>query len=339
MKYFSVLCLLVFQAVAVADDADRLKASVTEQSVLETYKRMEQADRQGDAEAWFGLRDKKSLDAMNPAVKAAIRKGGRSRPAVKYEPLVVRTGNGSAVLMGKITDPAAGTTQFQSVLFVSEADGWKVSRELFSETAFDPFVLHGLLPPESGAFIRAGSPWKKVPYAAFNTAVLGKKEITWKMQAIYDESFVYIRFEWISDIPAPGSKISPETAAAGKTGGPPPPPAIQIKVNSAEPGGRSLTVAASDMMSSSGANKASVNYSMQVKNAAGDDIFAYSLGNDSNGRLLSVQGRYIDVRIPLSGLEVAETAKPKIELEEVSSVLRLMPYTAEHFAPAAAGRE
>src|SRR5215470_10262483 len=131
MKYSSVLCLLVFQAVAVADDADRLKASVTEQSVLETYKKMEQADRQGDAEAWFGFRDKKSQDAMNPAVKAAIRKGGRARPTVKYEPLVVRTGNGNAVLMGKLTDPTAGTTQFHSVLFVTEEGGWKISRELF----------------------------------------------------------------------------------------------------------------------------------------------------------------------------------------------------------------
>src|SRR5262249_51625166 len=121
MNYCTVLCLVVFQAVAVADDAARVKASATEQSVLETDKRVEEADRKGDAEAWFGLRDKKSQDSMNPAVKAAIRKGGRARPAVKYEPLVVRTGNGSAVLMGRISDPTAGTTQFQSVLFVTEA--------------------------------------------------------------------------------------------------------------------------------------------------------------------------------------------------------------------------
>src|SRR5215831_6169770 len=109
MNYCTVLCLLVFQAVAVADDADRVKPSATEQSVLDTYKRMEEADRKGDAEAWFGLRDKKSQDAMNPAVKEAIRKGGRARPAVKYEPLVVRTGAGNAVLTGKVTDPTAGS--------------------------------------------------------------------------------------------------------------------------------------------------------------------------------------------------------------------------------------
>jgi len=330
MNYCTVLCLVVFQALAVADDADRVKPSAADQSVIETYKRMEEADRKGDAEAWFGLRDKKSLDAMNPAVKEAIRKGGRSRPAVKYEPLVVRTGNGSAVLMGRITDPTGGTTQYHSVLFVTEAGGWKVSRELFSETAFDPFVLHGMLPPESGAFIRAGSPWKKVAYAGLNTAVLGKKEVTWKMQAINDESFVYIRFEWISDIPAPGSKIAPESAAVGKTGGPPAPPAMQIKVTGAEREGRNLTIAASDVMSSSGA-KFTVSYSMHVKNAAGDDIFEYSLGNDNGGRLLNVQGRYIEVRIPMGGLDVTETAKPKMQLEEVSSVLRLLPYTVEHF--------
>ncbi len=331
MKHCALLCLLVLQAAAAADDADRVKTAAGEQSVLETYKRMEEADRKGDTEAWFGLRDKRSLDAMSPAVKAAIRKSGRARPEVKYEPLVVRTGNGSAVLTGRITDPASGSTQYQSVLFVTEAGGWKISRELFSETPFDPFVLHGLLPPESGAFIRAGSPWKKVAYAALNTAVLGKKEVTWRMQAIYDEAFVYIRFEWISDIPAPGSRIPPESAAAGKTGGPPAPPTVQIKVTGSEPEGRNLTVSATDVMTSSGSGKATVSYSLQVKNAAGDDIFEYSLGNDSSGRLLSVQGKYIEVRIPLGGLDVSEAAKPKIQLEEVSSVLRLLPYTVEHF--------
>jgi len=332
MTYLTVLCLLVFQLSATAaDDADRIRTSAAEQSVLETYKRMETADRKGDVEAWFAFRDKKSLDAMNPAVKAAIRKGGRARPQVQYEPVIVRTAASNAVLIGKITDPAAGTTQYQSILFTTEDGAWKVSRERFSESPFDPFVLHGLLPPEGGAFTRAGSPWKKIPYAGVNTAVLGKKEVMWKVQAIFDESFVYVRYEWVSDIPAPGSRVPPDCAAEGKTGGPPPPPVMQIKVTGAEPQGRSLTVAANDVVSATGANRFTVSYSMTVKNAAAEDIFDYSLGNDSSGRLLSVQGRYIEVRIPLSGLDVTESAKPKIQLEEQGSVLRILPYAVEHF--------
>jgi hypothetical protein len=328
----TVLCAFLLQQVLTVSDADGVKPAASEQSVLAAYKRMEDADRKGDAEQWFALRDKKTLETMNAAVKDAIRKGGRARPAVKYEPLTVRIRSDRAVLLGRVTDPAAGTTQFQSVLFVVEDGTWKVSREQWGESAFDPFVLHGLLPPETGAFIRAGLPWKKVAYATINTEVLGKKDVMWKMQATFDESFVYIRYEWIAEIPSPGARIKPELAEAGKTGGPPAPPAMLIKATDAAGGTHSLTVSACDVVSAAAANHYTVNYSMSVKNAAGEDVFEYSLANDTTGHLLSVQDRYIDVRIPLGGLDVTEASKPAIRLEEAGSVLRILPYSAERFA-------
>jgi hypothetical protein len=319
----------------VGSDADGVKPGASEQSVVAAYKRMEEADRKGDAELWFSLRDKKTVDSMNPAVRDAIRKGGRKRPAVQYEPLTVRVRNDRAVLIGKVTDPAAGTTQYQSVVFVVEGGGWKVSREQWNDSPIDPFVLYGLLPPETGSFIKSGLPWKRVAYATINTEIVGKKEITWKMQATFDESFLYIRYEWPTEIPQPGAKVKPELAASGKTGGPAPPPPMQIKIRGLGPehdtGQHDLTVSVNDVVSAASGHF-SVNYAMAVKNAAGDDVFEYLAGNDSVGHLLAVQDRSIDLRIPLGGLGLNDIAKVTAQLEEAGTVLHVLPYTVERFS-------
>src|SRR5215471_1471915 len=131
----AIICALLLDQSLVGNDADGAKTpSASEQSVAAAYKKMEEADRKGDAELWFSLRDKKTVESMSPAVRDAIRKGGRARPGVRYEPLSVRVRPDRAVLIGKVTDPAAATTQYQSVVFSIENGAWKVSREQWSET-------------------------------------------------------------------------------------------------------------------------------------------------------------------------------------------------------------
>jgi hypothetical protein len=332
----AVLCVLLLEQSMTGSDADGAKPAATEQSVVAAYKKMEEADRKGDAEAWFSLRDKKTLESMSPAVKDAIRKGGRKRPAVRYEPVTVRVRNDRAVLIGKVTDPAAGTTQYQSVVFVVEDSAWKISREQWSETPIDPFVLYGLLPPESGAFIRAGLPWKRIAYATVNTEIVGKKEVTWKMQAVFDESFLYIRYEWPTEIPQPGAKLKPELGAAGKTGGPPPPPAMEIKLRGLgaeyDSGQHDMSVSVTDVVSTGSGGHFSVNYSMAVKKVAGEDVFEYLSANDSVGHLLAVQDRFIDLRIPLGGLGPTDHAAVSTTLEEAGTVLHVLPYKVELFS-------
>jgi hypothetical protein len=304
---------------------------------------MEQADRQGDGQLWFSLRDRRTLDTMDAGLKASIRKGGHPRPSVRYEPATVRVSVDRAIVIGKVVDPDAGTAQFQNVLFVVESGAWKVAREQWSDSPFDPFVVYGLLPPEPGSFSRSGS-WRHVPYANPNLQTLGKKDQVWKMQATFDEAYLYVRYEWATEIPAPGARVRPELAEAGKTGGPPPPPSMRIKVAVEEADGniapRELTIAVSDVVSTRGAfesqakgaaNRFFVGYSLFVKNAAGEDIFEYALGNDSTGRLLTVQDRVIEVRIPLGGLGIGSRSKAKLQLEEVGAVLRILPYTVERF--------
>jgi hypothetical protein len=70
-----------------------------------------------------------------------------------------------------------------------------VAREQWSDRPFDPFVLFAWLPPEAGAFLRDGAPWKGIAYATPNPRVLGKSEMPWKIQATMDESYLYVRFE------------------------------------------------------------------------------------------------------------------------------------------------
>jgi len=204
-------------------------------------------------------------------------------------------------------------------------------------------VIYGLLPPDPGSFARSGS-WRRVPYASPNLQILGKKDVIWKMQATFDEAFLYVRYEWAAELPAPGARVKPELADAGRTGGPPPPPPMRIKVTGADvdPSDtqRELTFSVSDVLSTRGAFDGQakgaskgffVGYSLYVKKASGEDVFDYSLGNDSSGHLLAVQDRFIEVRIPLGGLGIGERTQSKLQLEEADAVLRILPYTVERF--------
>src|SRR6202011_3681608 len=100
---------------------------------------------------------RKTLDSMDATVKEAIRKGGRSRPAVQYEVVAIHTLGTQAVLTGKVADPQGGTVQYCMLLFGMEDQQWKIGREQWSDTPFDPFVLSAWMPPEDGAFLRAGA--------------------------------------------------------------------------------------------------------------------------------------------------------------------------------------
>jgi hypothetical protein len=60
-----------------------------------------------------------------------------------------------------------------------------------------------MIPPAVGAFERAGAPWQNVA-PAFDKADAAKHG--WQVRATYDESFLYIRIESSTPIPAPGSQ-------------------------------------------------------------------------------------------------------------------------------------
>ena len=336
---FAFCLLLLHQAAALAGQ----NWSGAEQAVVDTFKRMEEADRKGDGQLWFTLRDHKTLDSMDAKVKELILKGGHGRPGVQYEVIAVRVRGEQAVLTGKVTDPQAGTVQHATVLFAMEYQQWKIAREQWSDTAFDPFILSAWMPPDDGAFLRAGAPWKGIPYATPNTQVLGKQEMPWKIQATMDESFLYLRFEANAPVLQPGARLGPQAGKTGVTGGLPPPPPMRIKIipTADPPTDPEYIVSVSDLVSTHGgfdsqgkseASRYSVAYSLFVKNGAGEDIFQCTIGEETTSRLLAVQGRFIDVKLPLSGLGAEGPRTANVTMEEADSVLRVLPYQVEAFS-------
>jgi len=338
MKVLATICLLlVTQSAPAAPDT---VSRAGEQAVLSAYKQMEEADRKGDGQLWFSLRDRKTQDTMNQALKDAIRKGGRSRPNIRYEPLGTQVDKNRAVILGKVSDPDAGSVQYDAVLFAIEDGGWKVAREQWSEKPFDPFVMYALLEPEDGSFLRSGAPWKPVPYATANTQTVRKEDVNWKIQGVFDEAFVYVRFEAAQPIPAAGSKVKPEFGKAGRTGGPPPPQPMLIRVSVPSLDSRkeyavsvSALVATTDAADAKGklSKSYSATYSLFVKNADGDEVFESTLGDGTSSRMLSVHDRFIDVRIPLAGFGAGPVNQLKVDLEDADSVLRVLPYHVEAF--------
>jgi hypothetical protein len=314
-----------------------------EQRVLVAYRQMEEADRHGDGQLWFSLRDRKTLDSMDAKVKEMILKGGRARPSVQYDALAVRVRGSQAVLAGKVSDPPGGTTQYATVLFTAEDREWKVAREQWSDRPFDPFVLSAWLPPEDGTFLRDGAPWKGIAYAPPNTQVLGKLEMVWKIQATMDESFLYVRFEANAPLLAPGAKLGPQAGRTGTTGGLPPPPPMRVKIlPSAEPPvtDPEYVISVTDLVSThrgfdtrdkAESNYYSVAYALLVKNGAGQEIFESTIGEDAESLLLAVEGRFIDVKFPLNGLGVENPRKDQVEMEEADAVFRVLPFKVEAY--------
>jgi len=313
-----------------------------EQGVLAAYRQMEQADRRGDGRLWFSLRDRKTLDSMDARVKEMILKGGRARPSIQYDALAVRVRGSEAVLAGKVTDSQAGTTQYAAVLFKVEDNQWKVAREQWSDRPFDPFVLSAWLPPEPGTFLREGAPWKAIAYAAPNPRVLGRSEMPWRVQATMDESFLYVRFEANATLLAPGARLGPQAGKTGATGGRPPPPPMRIKVLPfSEPPvtDPEYVVSVTDLVSTrrgfdaadKGEGNYSVAYTLLVKNGADEEIFESTIGDEAESLLLAVDGRFIDVKLPLRGLAIEDPRKDQVGMEEADSVFRVLPFRVEPY--------
>ena len=337
MKAVATVCLLIaIDYTASLADTVQLAG---EQAVLSAYKRMEEADRKGDGQLWLALRDRKTIDSMDASLKEAIRKGGHSRPHVEYTPMAVRVSDSRAIVLGKVADPDGGTVQYDAVLLVVEEGLWKVSREQLTEKPFDPFLLYAMLEPADGAFAAQNAPWKGIPYVAVNTEMVRKEDLNWKIQATFDQSFAYVRFEAAVPLPAPGAKVTPEIGRLGKTGGPPAPPPLRLKVLQPPLDTGSYSFAVSSLVSTTevpgGKGKTNtrytVTYSLYVKNAAGQQVFESTLGDGSSSRMLGVHDRFIEVRIPLGGLGVPSAAIPKIDLEEADSVMLVLPYHVEQF--------
>jgi len=169
------------------------RAQQPEDQVLAVYRQMEKAEQSGDANTWVGLWSRESAsnaEKMRPYL--------RPRPDARYTSSKTFVQGDEAALLGQI-----GKDQFLSMRLLKEDGRWKIKDQAFSDKAYPAESVYAMIPPAAGAFERAGAPWQNVA-PAFDKADAAKRG--WQVLATYDESFLYIRIESSTPIPAPGSQ-------------------------------------------------------------------------------------------------------------------------------------
>ncbi len=168
-------------------------AQRAEDQVLAVYKQMEKAEQTGDANAFVGLWSREGVanaEKMRPYL--------RPRPNAHYTSSKVFVQGDEAVLLGQI-----GEAQFLEMRLVREDGLWKIKDQLWSEKPYPADSVYAMIPPPAGAFERAGAPWQNVA-PAFDTTAAAKRG--WQVRATFDESFLYVRIESSTPVPAPGSQ-------------------------------------------------------------------------------------------------------------------------------------
>jgi hypothetical protein len=155
---------------------------------------MEKAVQTGDANNTFvGLWSRQKAPEAEK-----MRPQGHPQPDVHYTSSKVFVQGNEAALLGRY-----GKDEFLSMRFVKEDGRWKIKDFAFSDKAYPAESVYAMIPPDTGAFERAGAPWQNVA-PAFDKADAAKHG--WQVRATYDESFLYIRIESSTPIPAPGSQ-------------------------------------------------------------------------------------------------------------------------------------
>lgn len=205
-----------------------------------------------------------------------------------------------------------------SVRFVYETGSWKILDAQWSNTTIDPASLYALIPPGDGAFARAGSPWDRVE------AAQGTKK--WKLRAVSDESYLYLRIEASAVLPAPNTEVA-GTFPNLSTGVPRDWPKMKIRTAKGE-----FTMDAfdgvGDKATFDAAGKANshrhfVAYSMMLWR--GDHVVV----NTSEEPLIAIRDRFIDLRIPLKTLGVE--ARARIAIADANLPASFVTYQGKPF--------
>jgi hypothetical protein len=181
---------------------EQLKAVIRtpESAVIQIYELLERALRTGDGKLWLELRSQTVLDEMTPDRKRSLEEHLPPQPNVHLQLSSVVVQTDDAAVFGKFVREGGGS-QFHAVRFVLENGTWRILKEAIAER---PVHQSSFLPPQGGAFTREGFPWSDVPLAE---VIPGNGE-TWATQAVYDASFLYLRFEGHPDLPSVGEEVA-----------------------------------------------------------------------------------------------------------------------------------
>jgi hypothetical protein len=269
------------------------RAQRPEDQLLAVYKQMEKAEQTGDANTWVGLWSRESAsnaEGMRPYI--------RPRPEAHYTASKIFVQGDDAVLLGQ-----SGENNFLNMRFVKEDGRWKIKDQVRGNTAFHPNSVYALIPPAAGAFERTGSPWQNVA-AAFAPAEAAKQG--WQVRAAFDESYLYVRIESATSLPAPGS-----TAERPPSGW----PVMKVSI----PGAGEFVLHANanigdqatfDKSGRANSHRPFVSYWLMLERAD-QMIFQATAGLDPDP-LIQVAERSYDVRVPLRTMGVTDSSRTKI---------------------------
>ena len=269
------------------------QAQRPEDQVLAVYRQMERAVQSGDANSWIGLWSRESAseaEKMRPLM--------HPRPDLHYTSSKVFVQGDEAVLLGQY-----GKDEFLSMRFVKEDGRWKIKGQVFSNKAYPPESVYAMIPPAAGAFERAGAPWQNVA-PAFNKADAARHGF--QVRATYDESFLYIRIESSTPIPAPGSHA--ETPPMGW-------PVMKVDVSGVGEFVLRATANIGDQATFDESGRANshrhyVAYWLMLERA--DQMIFEAWAGLHPDPLVQAGDNFLDVRVPLRTMGVADARQSKI---------------------------
>ncbi len=285
MRVVAIL-LLTISAVWAQSDQSNVEA---------VLKQMEHAEQTGDFNTWTGLWTREKSGQFEK-----LRPYATARPEVRYVATKGLVRGDEAVLLVQ-----GVSNTFVTILFRREAGQWKIQDELWRERAADPKSVYALLPPDPGAFARAGSPWDQVAPGLDSTNAARQG---WQMKAVFDETYLYIRFESSDQLPAPGSTI--QTPPGGWP---------VLKIDTSDAGEFVLFDAVNvgdqatfDARGRANSHRAFAAYMIRLERK---DREVFSTSADlSPSPLLDVAGRDYDIRIPLVTMGITDSRATKMTI-------------------------
>jgi hypothetical protein len=316
------------------------KAQNANAAVLAVLKQMERAEQTGDSRAWAELWDQETRAKLEKEREQGRDLPMRPQPTARYvatKTLVEGEKAATIAAMSDSSNPARHN--YVSMRFVREQGAWKIADQVWSETAPDPASIYTLSPPEDGAFARAGSPWQRVPKAIGNTKYFKPEELRWNLQAAFDESFLYVRIEAATALPAPNSEVKGKFADL-KSGVPRDWPVMMIKITGPASKPSKFTFDAADFIGDqatfdeqgkANSHRHFVAYSLSLRRG---DTFVYSAGSGVHSDpLIDIHDRFFDFKIPLKTMGVDALRTVKLEIADANEPIGMIqPYAVKPYA-------
>jgi len=270
-----------------------------EDQILAVYKQMEKAAQGGDGKAFAGLWSRESA-SQGEKMGALLH----PQPDLHFTSSQVLVQGDEAVLLGQI-----GKDQYMKMRLVKQDGSWKIKDQAFSDQAYTADAAYAVVPPAAGAFERAGMPWQNVT-PAFNPADSARHGF--QVRAAYDESFLYIRIESSKPIPAPGTPA--ETPPMGW-------PVMKVGVSGVGEFVLHDTANIGDQATFDKSGRAEghrhyVAYWLMLERAK-QMIFQAWAGPDPDP-LIQAGGHFLDVRVPLRTMGVADASRTKITIGDAA---------------------